>query len=137
MVPSSVLAVAADDERLSCNVFSLSETIHFGSLKFDADHFSGLSLSPMGDGSDAAVMGSTQGKPPSPLRAMTGDSTEEFHMTSNREGRIDVPSPIRNSTGAWTAPPQQYHGWGALRPLKSWRPFHRNKRHHGQTPTSP
>jgi hypothetical protein len=137
MVPSSALNIATGGECLPSDVFSLSETIHFGSLKFDADHFSDLSLSPMGNGSDAAVMGSTQGKPPSPLRAMTGDSTEEFHMTSNGEGRIDHPSPIRNSIGAWTTPPQSYRGWGALRPLKSWRPFHRNKRHHGQTPTSP
>jgi hypothetical protein len=34
MVPSSALAVAADGEYLSCDVFSLGETIHFRILEF-------------------------------------------------------------------------------------------------------
>jgi hypothetical protein len=46
MVASSVLAVAADDEQMSCGGFSLNESIHFGSLEFIADCFGGLSLSP-------------------------------------------------------------------------------------------
>jgi hypothetical protein len=57
MVPSMALAVTADGEHLSCDVFSHSETIRVGSLEFITDCFSGLSLSPMGGGSDAAVMG--------------------------------------------------------------------------------
>jgi hypothetical protein len=68
MVPSTVLTIAANDEHPSCNIFSLSDTIRFGSVEFIADHFSSLSLSPMGDGSDAAVMFSTYGGPPSPVR---------------------------------------------------------------------
>jgi hypothetical protein len=35
----------------------LGETISFGSLEFITDCFDDLSLSPRGDGSDAAVMG--------------------------------------------------------------------------------
>jgi hypothetical protein len=66
-VPSSVLVIAADGECLSCGGFSLGETICFGGLEFIADRFSGLSLSPMGDGSDAIIMGSACGGPPSPL----------------------------------------------------------------------
>jgi hypothetical protein len=100
LIPSSVLTVAADSERLSCGGFSLSETICFGSLEFIADHFSGLSLSPMGDGSDAIIMGSAYSGPPSPLQAMMGDSTEEFHMALGGEGRINLPSPRRRGTGA-------------------------------------
>jgi hypothetical protein len=50
------------------------------------------------------VMGSTHGGPPSPLWAMTEDSTEEFHMASDGEGRIDLPSPRRHGTGASPAP---------------------------------
>jgi hypothetical protein len=76
MVPSSALSVTADGERLSCGGFFLGKTIRFGSLEFISDHFGGLSLSPMGDGSDAIVMGSARGGPPYPLRAMMGDSAE-------------------------------------------------------------
>jgi hypothetical protein len=57
MVPSSVLTVATNGERLSCGGFSLSETIHFRGLEFIVNRFSGLSLSPMGDGSDAIITG--------------------------------------------------------------------------------
>jgi hypothetical protein len=104
MVPSLALTVTDDGERLSCGGFSLSETIHFGRLEFIADGFGGLSLSHMGDGSDTIVMASTCGGPPSPLWAMTGDSIEEFHKTSNGEGRIDLPSPRRHDTVASPAP---------------------------------
>jgi hypothetical protein len=48
MVHSSTLVVATDGERLTCGAFSLIKTIHFGSLKFIADCFGGLSLSPRG-----------------------------------------------------------------------------------------
>jgi hypothetical protein len=57
----------------------------------------------MGDGLDAIVMGSARDGPSSPLRAMTGDSAEEFRTTSDGERRIDLPSPRRHGTGAWPA----------------------------------
>jgi hypothetical protein len=104
MVPSSALAIAADGEHLSCDVFSLGETIHFGSLKFIADHLGGLSLSPMWDGLGATIMVSTHSETPSPLRSMIGYSVEECHMTSDEEGRIDLPSPRKHGTGASSAP---------------------------------
>jgi hypothetical protein len=66
MVPSSVLPVAVDDERLSCDVFSFDETIRFGSLEFIANRFGGLSLSSMWDNSGVAVMGPTHDRTPSP-----------------------------------------------------------------------
>jgi hypothetical protein len=90
MVPSSVLTVAANGERLSC--------------EFITDYFNGLSLSPRRDGSDAAVMGSSHSRPPSPLCAMIGDSNEEFHTASDGEGWIDLPSPRRHNTGGFTRP---------------------------------
>jgi hypothetical protein len=51
MVPSSVLTVAAGGERLLCGGFSRGKTIRFESLEFITDHFGGLSVSPMWDGS--------------------------------------------------------------------------------------
>jgi hypothetical protein len=35
---------------------------------------------------------------------MTGDSTEEFHTASDREGMIDLPSPSRHDMGALLTP---------------------------------
>jgi hypothetical protein len=104
MVPSSMLAIATDDEHLSCGGFSLDETIRFGSLEFIANCFSGLSLSPKRDGSDAAFMGSAHSGPPSPQRSMIGDSTEEFHMASDEEEGFDLPSSRRHGVGAPPAP---------------------------------
>jgi hypothetical protein len=86
MVPSSALAVAADSECLSCGGFYLGNTIHFWSLEFITCRIGGMSLSPRRDGSDAVIMGSTHSGPLSPLRAMVGDSTKEFHIASDREG---------------------------------------------------
>jgi hypothetical protein len=105
MVTSTKLTVVVDGERLSCDIFSLRETNHFGSLDFISDRFGGLSLSPMGDGSDVAVMDTTRGGPPSPPRAKTGYSTEESHMASDRGGRVDLPSPRRHDTGPQPSPP--------------------------------
>jgi hypothetical protein len=86
-----------------CDVFSISETIHFESLEFITDRFDGVSLSPMGDSSGATVMGSTHSKTPSPLRAMTGDSVEEFHTASNGEAK-------GTAQGIQMQPPQPYRG---------------------------
>jgi hypothetical protein len=86
MVPSSALTVAADSECLSCGGFYLGNTIHFWSLEFITCRIGGMSLSPRRDGSDAVIMGSTHSGPLSPLRAMVGDSTKEFHIASDREG---------------------------------------------------
>jgi hypothetical protein len=47
-VPSSAFITAAGSEHLSCDGFSLGETIRFGSLELITDRFSRLSLSPLG-----------------------------------------------------------------------------------------
>jgi hypothetical protein len=105
IVPSSMLIVTASSERLSCDDFSHGETIRFGSLEFIVDCFSGLSLSPRRDGSDATIMGSSRSGPSSLLQAMIGHSTEELHTTFDREGGgIKLPSPRRHGTGALPAP---------------------------------
>jgi hypothetical protein len=104
MVPLSTLIVAADCKCLLSDVFSFGEPICFGSLEFITDSFGGLSLSLIGDGSGATIMGSSHGGTPSPLQAMTEDSVEGFHTASNGEGRIDLPFPRRHDVGASTAP---------------------------------
>jgi hypothetical protein len=63
MVPASVLTIAAGGECLLCGGFSRGKTIRFESLEFIADHFGGMSLSPMWDGSNAVVMDSARGGP--------------------------------------------------------------------------
>jgi hypothetical protein len=63
MVPASVLTVAAGGECLLCGGFSRGKTIRFESLEFIANHFGGMSLSPMWDGSNAVVMDSARGGP--------------------------------------------------------------------------
>jgi hypothetical protein len=64
MVHSSILAVATDDEWLTCSSFSLTETIHFGTLEFIADYFNSMSLSPKGSNSSTIFMGTTYNRSP-------------------------------------------------------------------------
>jgi hypothetical protein len=124
---SSALAVAANGERLSGGGFSLGETIHFGSIEFITDFFGNLSLPPRRDISDAAVMGSIHSGPPSPLRAMIGNYTEEFHTAlDGKEGggstsplqkapapatTISWPENTPNTQAMTIIPPQQVVPW--------------------------
>jgi hypothetical protein len=61
MVPSSVITITVDGERLTFDGFSIGKTIYLGSFEFIADYFGGMILSPRrGDAVDA-FMGSTRG----------------------------------------------------------------------------
>jgi hypothetical protein len=104
MVPSSAITVIADNERLTCGGFSLSETVRLRNFEFIADYFGGLSLSPRRGDSDATFMSSTRNGTPSPQRAMIEDFSEKFLMASSREGGFVLPSPRRHGTGAPPAP---------------------------------
>jgi hypothetical protein len=117
MVPSSALNIATGGECLPSDVFSLSETIHFGCLEFITGRFSGLSLPPMRVGLGAVVVGSTHGGLLSPPQAMTGDSTEGFHTALDEEGRIDPPLLEGMGRGLLPPPLQPYHGQRLLQPL--------------------
>jgi hypothetical protein len=75
MVPSLVLVVAADGERLSCDVYSLGETICFRSLEFIVICFGSLSLSPKGSDSGSIFMGMARSGLPS-LCTILEDSTD-------------------------------------------------------------
>jgi hypothetical protein len=86
MVPSSVITIAIDGERLTCDGFSLDKTVHLGNFEFIADYFSSLSLSPKRGAAGVAFMGSTLNGASTPWQATIEDSTEEFLMASCREG---------------------------------------------------
>jgi hypothetical protein len=104
MVPSSVLVISIDGERLTCGGFSLGETVRLESFEFITDYFSGLSLSSRRSDSGTTFIGSTHSGIPSPQQAMIEDSAEEFHTTSSREGGSGLPSPRRHDMGASPAP---------------------------------
>jgi hypothetical protein len=57
MVPSSVISITG--ERLTCDGFSLGETVRLGNFEFIVDYFSGLSLSPRRGNTGTAFMGTT------------------------------------------------------------------------------
>jgi hypothetical protein len=59
MVPSSLTAIAADGEHLTCGGFSLGESLRLGNFEFITDYFSGLSLSPRWGNEGVIFMGST------------------------------------------------------------------------------
>jgi hypothetical protein len=110
MVPSSSIAVTADDEHLTCGGFSLSKTVHLGNFEFIANYFDSLSLSPRRGDADGAFMGSTCSVASTLRRAMIEDSAEEFLMASSGEGSFATPFPRRRSTGLCLLPSQPHHG---------------------------
>jgi hypothetical protein len=118
MVPSFTLTITTDGECLTCDGFSLCETICLGRFEFITDYFHGLSLSPKRSNSSAAFMGSTRSRSLSPRQAMIEDSIEEFLTASSQEGGSGLPSPRRHVTGACLLPLQQHHGWRMLQPLR-------------------
>jgi hypothetical protein len=104
MVPSSVLAVTVDDERLTCGGFSLNETVRLGCFEFIINYFSDLSLSHSRSNLGAAFMVSTHSWSPSLWWAMIEDSIKEFDIASSRERGFGFPSPRRHGVGALPAP---------------------------------
>jgi hypothetical protein len=129
MVPPLARAVATNGEHLLCDGFSLGETICFGSLEFITNCFGCLSLSPLGDGLDAIVMGPAGGGLSLLPWTMVGDSAEWFPTAPSGEGRTDLPSPRRHIAENWladqatmTIPPGQETPWiEANLPLKRQR----------------
>jgi hypothetical protein len=103
MVHSSTLVIATGGEQLTCDGFSLDETVRIGSLEIITDYFGGPNLSPKGSDPGVAFMGTTCSRSP-PLRAMIQDSTEEFYKASRGEGGSGLPSSPRHSMGALLAP---------------------------------
>jgi hypothetical protein len=76
MIPSAMITVAADGERLMCGGFFIGETVRFGNFELIAEYFGDLSLSPRrGDAGDT-FMSSTHSGTPSPWWAMIEDSIE-------------------------------------------------------------
>jgi hypothetical protein len=66
MVPSFVLTVATDGERLMCSGFSIGETIRLRSFEFIPDYFGGPSLSPRRSNIGATMMVPPQAAGPWP-----------------------------------------------------------------------
>jgi hypothetical protein len=100
MVPSLEFTAAAGGEHLSCDGFSHSETVLFWILKLIADHFGGLSLFPLGNGSGTTAMGPACGRPPLPQQIMVGNPTEWLTMAPSGEGRTNLPFLGRNNMKA-------------------------------------
>jgi hypothetical protein len=103
MVHSSMLIITTDGEHLTCNGFSLGETIRFGGLDFITDCFSSLSLSPKGNNSCVIFIRMARSGSPS-LRSILEDSTNEFYTASSREGSSGFPISQRHSLGTPPAP---------------------------------
>jgi hypothetical protein len=102
MVHTSMLAVITDGKCLTYGGLSLGETVCFRSLKFIADYFGSLSLSPKGNDSGTVFVGMTHGGSPS-LQTILENSTNEFYTTSSGEGSSGFPISQRSSMG--TPPP--------------------------------
>jgi hypothetical protein len=131
MIPSSVITIAANSERLMCDGFSLGETVHLGNFEFIADYFGGLSLFPRRGDSGVAIMGSTRSGAPSPWWVMIEGSDEEFLMVSSAEGALASPLPGGTTRGLCLLPSQLHYGWRMLWPLRPQRRFHRGRWHRG------
>jgi hypothetical protein len=99
MVPSSAIAIGGDGEHLTCDGFSLGETVHLGNFEFIADYFGGLSLSHRRGDEGTTFMGSTRSGASTPWRAMIEDSAEGFLTASSGEGSFGLPSSRRCSAG--------------------------------------
>jgi hypothetical protein len=104
MVLSSAITIVANGERLTCNGFSLGETVHLGNFEIIADYFGSLSFSPRRGDIDATFMGSSHSGASTLWQAMIEGSAEEFLMVSSREGSFSLPSPRRHDTGALLTP---------------------------------
>jgi hypothetical protein len=95
MVPSSVIVIDTNGERLTCGGFSIDETVHLGNFEFIANYFSGLSLSLRRSDTGATFMASAHSGASTPRRAMTEDSVEEFLTLPSGEGSFGLPSQRR------------------------------------------
>jgi hypothetical protein len=104
IIPSFVITITTDGERLTCGGFSLGETVRLGSFEFITDYFSGLSLSPKRGDSSAALMGLIHSGAPSPQQAMIEDNAEFFLMSSSVDGGFGLLSPRRHGMGAPPTP---------------------------------
>jgi hypothetical protein len=100
MVPSLAFVTATGGECLSCDGFSLGETICFGSLELITDQFGGMSLSPLWNGLGTTAMGPACGGSLLPQWIMVGNPTEGFPTAPSGEGRTDLPFPGRHDMKA-------------------------------------
>jgi hypothetical protein len=118
MVPSSVITVTANGERLTCGGFPLGKTIRLESFEFIIDNFSILILSPRRGDSGVTFMGSTRSGTPPPWRAMIEDFAKKFLMVSSMEGALVSPLPAGAARGLYLLPSQPHNGQRMLCPLK-------------------
>jgi hypothetical protein len=98
MVPSSLITIIADDERLACGGLSLDEPIFLGNMEFIIDYFSGSSLSPRRGNEGVIFVGSTHSGTSTPQWLVVKDSTEHFLTVSSGQGSFDNPSPRRKGS---------------------------------------
>jgi hypothetical protein len=90
MVHSSTLVVTANGKHQTDGGFTFSETIHFGSLEFIANHFGSLSISNEGNDSGIVFMGMAHSGSSS-LHTILEESTNESDTASSGGGSSDFP----------------------------------------------
>jgi hypothetical protein len=90
MVHSPKPIIVANDNNLTGMGFTLGETIYYGRLEFNADHFVDLTLSPEGNDSGTIFMGMVPSASPS-QHTILEESIDEDDTTSNGMGSSGLP----------------------------------------------
>jgi hypothetical protein len=114
MVYSPKLTFISNGNNLTDVGLTLGKTIRFGSLEFTADHFSNLSLYPVGNDSGAVFVGMVHSGL-SFVHTMHKESSNEGDTALGRGGSSRLPGPRGCNVVVLIAPSPPHHCWRTLR----------------------